>query len=232
MSESRDRLERAEAELVELAHVISHDLRAPLRAIESFGGLLATECAGLEGDSAEYLGFVVDGARRIKDMIDGIMALLRLEGARDEPVDVALSEVAAEVASGFADTIADRRGSLTVGELPVVRARRRQMRRLLHELVDNAIKFSSDAPVIEISGRAEPDRWVLDVSDSGIGMAPAHAGRIFLLFNRLHTAQEYPGVGLGLALCRKIAETHGGAISVESAPGAGARFTVVLPRAS
>jgi hypothetical protein len=231
LERAKRELSGADRELEEYARIVSHDIRAPLRAIESFGELLATECAGaLSGDAAQYLHYVIDGARRIKSMVEGMLEIARVEGGKDPRVDVDLGAVLDEVERSLATEIAGAGAEIRRGELPVVRARRVQMVCLLENLVGNAVKFSTGSPVIDVAGRAEGGEWIIEVSDDGIGLEPRHVERIFQLFQRLHTADEYPGEGIGLALCKKIAESHGGSISVQSSAGQGARFVVALPR--
>ncbi len=225
-------LDRAKRELDELARVMAHDLRAPLRAITSFGELLVAEYDDqLGGEGEQYLGFITHGAERMRDMLDALVRLIRLDGRKGPCEDVAVVDVLNEVASNVAPALEARGGRLVYEEdLGVVSAIRSQMVLLFQHLVENAIKFSEHAPRVTIRGRVDDDAVVIEVIDEGIGF-PAHAAtRIFDIFERAVGRDAYPGLGIGLAICKKVVEDHGGRIEAHSAGSdEGARFVVRWP---
>jgi light-regulated signal transduction histidine kinase (bacteriophytochrome) len=225
---------RHHRELHELHYVMSHDLQEPLRKITGFVDLLQRRYQGrLDEDADEYIGFIVDACERMHHILGDLLSISRVEtrGAPFEAVSMAglLDEVIAEVRERAGmDDLEVRMPTA----LPVVRGDRQQLRAIVGELIDNAIKFHGDGPVrLAVSAEREQDGWHFRVEDDGIGIDPAYAERIFGIFQRLHTREEYPGTGIGLALCRKIVERHGGGIWVEPAPEAGSVFHFRLPGA-
>lgn len=225
-------LERSKRELEELSRVMAHDLRSPLRGITTFGELLAEEYGEhLEGDGAAYLGFITDGAERMRTMVDALVRFARLEGRKDAPEVVQLSEVLDEVTMKARPALDARGGTLIrEGDPGTVSAIRLQMVQLFQNLVDNAIKFSPHAPRITVRGRVENDRVVVEVIDEGIGLSAHPTDRIFNIFERAVDRDAFPGIGVGLAICRKVVERHGGRIEAHDGEGKGARFVVRLPR--
>ena len=164
-------------------------------------------------------------------MIEGVLKFSRLgpKGLRVEPTN--LQDVVAEVVDNMRPVLASAEAEVSFDGLPTVNADRRQMLQLFQNLIGNAIKFrGAAAPRIRISARETENDWRISISDNGIGLDPADRGRIFGMFQRLHTQEEYPGTGIGLAMCKRIAEAHGGDITVDSARGRGATFTVILPK--
>jgi signal transduction histidine kinase len=228
----RDReLLRANQEIEELAHAISHDLSAPARAVRNFGRLLGEELGdSLGGEVAAYLDFVTDGAERLQGMVSALLAVARLEGAGDPRVEVDLNRTFSQVELSLGDRIEERGARVEAGELPTVRGRKVQLFRVLSNLVDNSLKFSTEDPSIAIEARDGGATWEIEVRDNGIGIADQQHQRIFEIFQRLHTAEEYPGYGVGLAICKKIAHLHGGDLTVASTPGEGSCFTLHLPK--
>jgi len=226
-------LDRAHRELAEIGRVVSHDMRAPLRAITSFGALLADEHGdALDDEGKEFLAFVTDGAERMQAMVDGLLTLLRLEGHQESPSEVALTDVFEEVGLDARKRLQARTGSLIVtGEFGRVRGIHVQLVQLFQNLVDNAIKFSKEAPEITVVGRIEDGIAVVAVRDEGIGFPPQATAQIFGLFERAVTREQFEGAGVGLSICKKVVEGHGGTIEAHGKLGEGARFVVRLPLA-
>jgi PAS domain S-box-containing protein len=225
-------LERSNKELEQFAYVASHDLQEPLRMVASYTQLLARRYRGkLDQDADEFIGFAVDGARRMQELINDLLAYSRV-GSRAlelQPVDTAA--VVDQVISDLSLAIEDTGASVTRGELPTIRADPRQIQQLFQNLLANAIKFHKPGttPVVRISARQRDGHWTFSVCDNGIGIEPQYLDRIFVLFQRLHSRADYAGTGIGLAICKKIVERHGGTIRVESEPGHGTTFEFTLP---
>jgi len=225
-------LARSNAELEQFAYVASHDLQEPLRMVVGHVQLLEKRLANkLDADTREFMGFAVDGALRMQNLIQDVLAYSRV-GTRGQPlapVDsaAALKEALALLASRIADTGAE----VNAQPLPIVTADRGQLVQLLQNLIGNAIKFcKKHAPRVQVAAHREAGRWRFSVSDNGIGIAPEYRERIFGIFQRLHTRREYPGTGIGLAICKRIVERQGGEIGVERAPGGGSVFWFTLPQ--
>lgn len=228
-------LEERNTELEQFAYVASHDLQEPLRMISSFLQLLERRYGDqLDATAEEYIRFAVDGAKRMQGLIHDLLAYSRV-GTRGKAFQrLDLDDVVAEVLADLQQAIDENDARVTVEDLPELYADPTQMRQLFQNLIANALKFRGEAtPEIRLS--AERDRengralWRVAVRDNGIGIAPEHAERIFQIFQRLHTREEYEGTGIGLAICRKIVERHGGKIWVESQPGQGATFFFTIP---
>jgi PAS domain S-box-containing protein len=226
-----ERLERTNAELQEFAYVASHDLSEPLRMVTSYMGLLERRYGEvLDDQGRELVRHAADGADRMRTLIDDLLLYSRVaneERAR-EPVD--LQQVTAEALEALGPAIADCGARVEVGALPTLVAERTQMSRLLQNLLGNAVKFhAARPPRVEVGATRASAGWIVTVADDGIGIDAADHERIFAMFTRLGTAEDVPGTGIGLAICRRIAERHGGRIWVESQPGAGSAFHVLLP---
>jgi PAS domain S-box-containing protein len=229
-----DELARSNRELEQFAYVTSHDLSEPLRSVAGFSHLLVEEAGDrLDETSKEFLGFVVEGIERMQVLIADLLTYSRAGRGDLRVVPVDLGDVAGRVCGSLARNIEETGAKLTVGDLPTVAGDDQQLEQVLQNLVANAIKFrrSGTAPVIEIAASRGTDGWEVAVSDNGIGIEPRHRERIFQMFQRLHTRDEYEGTGIGLALCKKAIERHGGTIHVETAPGGGSRFVFTLPDA-
>jgi PAS domain S-box-containing protein len=227
-------LARSNADLEQFAYVASHDLQEPLRMVANYAQLLARRYRGrLDDDADEFIGYMVDGATRMHQLIDGLLNFSRL-GTRARPfAPVNLEDALAQVLGDMRLTVERDEATITHDAMPTVTGDDVQLGQLLQNLVGNAIKFRGEArPRIHVGARRDGTEWILSVRDNGIGIAPEHADRIFLIFQRLHTASEYPGTGIGLAICRRIVERHHGRIWVESEPGAGATFSFTLPIAA
>jgi signal transduction histidine kinase len=217
---------RMEAELRGYADMVAHDLREPITGIAHLITLL--ERRADEPPSPEVLELMRASTERARELIDGVLAYAHAGELHREPV--ALDRVMAEVAQDLRPSLDAAGATLDVGALPAVDGDPRQLRRLLQNLVGNAVKFrGAAAPRIEVSARAGSEGWVITVRDNGIGVDPEHASRIFGMFARLNGATE--GTGIGLAVCRRVAEAHGGRIWVEPAEGGGSAFRFTLPAA-
>jgi len=224
-------LARSNQDLERFAFVASHDLQEPLRMMSGFAGLLRQRCQGRLGvDADEYVAYIVDAATRMSRMVEDLLVLSRLS-TRAAPLQVVvLDGVLDEALGNLASSIAEAGATIRRGPLPAVLGDRGQLVMLLQNLVGNAVKFRGDHPPrVEIEALREGRAWRLSLSDDGIGLEPEHLDRVFEMFWRLHPNGRYPGTGIGLALCRKIVERHGGRIWVESAPGRGSTFHVLFP---
>lgn len=224
------RLGRATAELQHFAYAASHDLQEPLRMVLGFTDLLNGRLQGeLDEKSEEFMQQVVEGAHRMKQLLDGLLAYSRVttQGEELRPVS---SRGALERALANLRREVDESGTeVTIGELPEVLADGEQLTQLFHGLLDNSIKFRRNGSnAVRVSARERAGSWRFCVEDSGLGIAAKDAERVFKIFQRLHGRSEYSGVGLGLALCQRIVQRHGGEIWVESEPAVGSRFFFTL----
>jgi PAS domain S-box-containing protein len=225
-------LARSNADLEQFAYVASHDLQEPLRMVASYTQLLARRYQGkLDADADEFIGFAVDGARRMQELINDLLTYSRV-GTRALLLGaVDTNRLVDQVASDLAAAIAESKASVTRDNLPVVWGDPIQLHQLFQNLVANAVKFHrpDEAPHVHVSAVLEHGAWTFRLSDNGIGIEPQYLERIFVLFQRLHSRADYPGTGMGLAICKKIVERHGGQIRVSSAPGQGTEFHFALP---
>ena len=223
LTESNERLEQ-------FAHVASHDLREPLRMVSSYLQLLERRYGDeLDEDAEEFIEYAVGGADRMREMIEALLEYSRVETAGDpfEPVD--LDAVLDDVRTDLEMRIQETGANVDVGELPRVEGDEHQLRQLFQNLLSNAIAYSGDEPPrVEVTAERAGKRWVVSVSDEGIGIDPESQDRIFEVFQRLHDQEEQPGTGIGLALCQRIVERHEGEIRVDSEPGEGTTFSVTL----
>jgi signal transduction histidine kinase len=229
----RRELQRSNAALNEFAFVASHDLQEPLRKIVSFGERLETVAGPLlEGNARDYLGRMLSAAARMRALITDLLAYSQV-ATRTEPFATTdLTAIARDVAADLETTITDAGGRIEVGELPMIDADPLQMRQLLQNLLGNALKFRRKdvAPVVRLGVSNAGDGFsTITVADNGIGFKEEHGDKIFRMFERLHTRAEYAGSGMGLAICRKIVERHGGTIAATSTIGQGTTFNVTLP---
>lgn len=224
-------LERSNTELQQFAYVASHDLTEPLRMITSYLELLSSRAQEkLGAEEREFIGYAVDGARRMRTLIQDLLAYARVDtrGRPLGPTDC--EEVLATVLANLKLAI-DESGTVIEHEkLPTVEGDSMQLAQVFQNLLGNAIKFHGQTPPrIHVGARRNNDEWLFFVKDNGIGIDPKNFSRIFVLFQRLHTRQEYPGTGMGLAICKKIIERHGGRIWAESKPGEGTTFFFTIP---
>src|SRR3954471_20599846 len=231
--EAIDALERSNAELKQFAYIASHDLSEPLRMVSSYLQLLRRRYRGqLDGEADEFIDYAVDGATRMRSLIEALLAYSRAgRGEETEPVD--LNRVAGDVLRSLAAAMVEARAEVEVGELAVVQGNAIQLEQLLQNLVANALKFRGEGParVWVTAQPASAGMVQLSVEDAGIGIAPQHRERVFKMFQRLHDRETYAGTGIGLAICRKIVERHGGRIWVDERDGGGTVFRFTLPTA-
>jgi signal transduction histidine kinase len=226
-------LRRSNRELQDFAFVASHDLQEPLRKILAFGDRLAKkEAEALSPEGQDYLRRMTGAADRMQNLIHDLLEFSRVTSKAKPFAATDLNEVLDRVLDDLQGQIERTGGRVDRGDLPTLEADVTQMHQLFQNLVGNALKFAKPdvAPVVTISAaRVGGDRWAISVADNGIGFDQKHADKIFTIFQRLHARQEYEGSGIGLSICRKIAERHGGAIQTRSQPGEGATFTITLP---
>ncbi|WP_126443917.1 sensor histidine kinase [Sulfuricystis multivorans] len=227
LAEKTAALETSNRELEQFAYVASHDLQEPLRMVASYTQLLARRYRGrLDADADEFIAFAVDGAQRMQTLINDLLKYSRV-GTRGKPFAAVSGEKALDAALANPD-VAIRESAAVIerAPLPTLWGDEMQLVQLFQNLIGNAIKFKKPdtAPHIRIEAQRTAKAWEIAVADDGIGIAPEYFERIFLIFQRLHPKEQYPGSGIGLAIAKKIVERHGGMIRVESAPGRGARF--------
>lgn len=223
---SNQELARSNAELEQFAYVASHDLQAPLATIASYAQLLEKRYKDqLDSQANKFIGNIVQGCTRMQTLIDDLLEYSRV-GRSQKPFKPSnCNQVVEQALANLQAVIRDTQAVVSYGELPVVTGDISQLVQLFQNLVGNAIKYRQDAPpAVCISACKQQDSWLFSVSDNGIGIAPQHQERIFQIFQRLHTQKEYSGTGIGLAICQKIVEHHGGRIWVESESGQGSTF--------
>ncbi|MDH3717167.1 MAG: PAS domain S-box protein [Planctomycetota bacterium] len=233
LEHANEQLSQSNRDLEQFAYAASHDLREPLRAVSGFCELLRMRYQGKLDETADgYLNHVGEGVARMQELLDGLLAYSRLGSTREslQPVEceAALDESLANLGAAISSSSAVIRRQ----SLPHVVADHTQLVQLFQNLVGNAIKFRGErVPEVEISALPADDFWRISVRDNGIGIDPAYHKRIFEIFDRLHTRDTYPGLGIGLALCKRIVDRHGGELWVESQPGEGCTFHFTLPAA-
>ncbi|WP_043746899.1 PAS domain S-box protein [Paramagnetospirillum magneticum] len=225
------RLDASNKELEQFAYVTSHDLQEPLRMIAGYAQLIERRYRGrLDDDADEFIAFLVDGAKRMQAMIRDLLEYSRVERLGGQFESFGMGEVLDDVMANLGAALTETGGRIEVGPMPQVTADRSQMLRLLQNLIGNALKYRSPdrQPVVTVTAEPGAGGWVISVADNGIGIEPAYFDRIFLVFQRLHTREHYDGTGIGLAICKKIVERHGGRIWVESEPDRGSVFRFSL----
>jgi len=224
-------LARSNKDLEQFAYVASHDLQEPLRMVTGFVELLEKECRGaLTAEACTYISYAVDGARRMRTLIDDLLTYSRVTTRGGQVEAMRSEEILEEALAALHFAIQEAGATVTHGPLPTVRADATQLAQVFQNLVGNAVKFrGAEPPRVHVEARREEGHWLFSVRDNGIGIDPEFRDRIFLIFQRLHTRREYPGTGIGLALCKKIVERHGGRLWVESEPGRGSTFFFTLP---
>jgi PAS domain S-box-containing protein len=229
-----EELARSNADLEQFAYVASHDLQEPLRMVASYVQLLARRYRGqLDPDADTFISYAVDGVTRMRGLITGLLEYARAGAPRREPAFAAAGEALDGALADLQPLIAQSGCVVTRADLPEVPVERSQLTQLFTNLVGNALKFREPtrAPRIHVDATPDGARWLFSVEDNGIGIGEEYRERIFAIFQRLHDRDSYPGTGIGLAICKKIVERHGGRIWNEPAPGGGTTFRFTLPRA-
>ena len=230
--DTNEELARSNHELEQFAYVASHDLQEPLRMVSNYTQMLGNRYGdALDGDAKEFIGFAVDGAKRMQALIHDLLQFARVGSRGKEFRLTPLNKIVDDALANLAGSIKESGATVNVWDLPTLSCDAGQLTQVFQNLIGNALKFRQpDRPVVVEIGAKEAHRvWSITVSDNGIGIDPKYFERIFQMFQRLHGHGEYAGTGIGLALCKKIIERHGGHITVESTPGEGATFTVHLP---
>lgn len=231
---AEEELLRSNEELEQFAYIASHDLQEPIRTVSSYVQLFARKFQGeLTPEADEYIGFITEGSERMRQLIRGLLMYARV-GTRGKEFERVDTNKSLDDAIKNLQLAIDEIGGaeITFEKLPIVKGDSVQIAQMFQNLLSNAIKFRSDAPLkIQIGVKRHDAFWRFTVRDNGIGIDPKHADRIFLIFQRLHARDKYPGTGIGLSVCKRIVARHGGSIWVDSHPGAGATFGFTLPAA-
>ena len=224
-------LQRSNADLEQFAYVASHDLQEPLRMVVGYVQLLEERLAGqLNAETREFMAFAVDGAKRMQDLIQDILAYSRITTQGKQLAPVASAAALKDALVRLEIPLAETGASIEEESLPAVLADYGQLVQLFQNLIGNAIKFCKDKPPrVRIAATHQRGSWRFTVSDNGIGIAPEYRERLFVIFKRLHTRREFPGTGIGLAICKRIIERHGGDIGIDAAPDGGSVFWFTLP---
>jgi len=229
-----DELERSNRDLEQFAYVASHDLQEPLRAVSGFIRLLRARFPDqVDAKATEYIRGACDGAERMERLIKGLLAYSRVGTNAGDFVPGDLNVFLGDAFRNLQASLKAAEAQVTHDSLPSLPVDGTQITQLFQNLIGNAVKFRGEQPPqIPVGARREPERWVFSVRDKGIGIEPQYFERIFQLFQRLHTRDHYPGTGIGLAICKRIVERHGGTIWVESQPGQGSTFFFSMPASS
>jgi signal transduction histidine kinase len=224
-------LQRSNAELEQFAYVASHDLQEPLRKVASFCQLLQRRYAGrLDEKADQYIELAVDGAKRMQQLINDLLAFSRVGRTAQRREEVSCGVLLAQAWANLGPAVRTSHAMIAQGDLPVVLGEASLLTAVFQNLLSNALKFAGDqAPRISVSAHREGEHWLFSFSDNGIGIPAEYAERIFVIFQRLHDRAAYPGTGIGLAMCRKIIEYHGGRIWLDTTVTSGARFCFTLP---
>ncbi len=224
-------LERSNNELQQFAYIASHDLQEPLRMVTSYMQLLSERYKGrLDSNADEFIAYAVDGATRMKSLIEALLAYSRVGTQGKEFESIECEAILKQALNNLQMALKDKKAEVTHDPLPTIMADRQQIVQLFQNLVGNAIKFHNEqSPRIHVSAVLKDKEWIFSVQDNGIGIAPEYSERIFTIFQRLHGREEYAGSGIGLSICRKIIERHGGRIWCESQPEKGTTFYFTLP---
>ncbi len=230
---ARDDLARSNAELEQFAYVASHDLQEPLRKVASFCQMLQRRYGGqLDARGEQYIEFAVDGAKRMQDLINDLLSFSRVGRVAEAPTIVRGDDIIARVRTSLADAIEQTGATIEADPLPALRGEASLLALVFQNLIANGMKFQAEGvpPVVRIGVQRDGDMWRFTVADNGIGIEDEYAERIFIIFQRLHPRSAYEGTGIGLAMCRKVVEYHGGTIWLETGDdSAGATFHFTLP---
>ena len=228
----QDSLTESNAALEQFAYVASHDLQEPLRTINAFSTLLATRYKSkLDEEADQFLNFLTSAASRMSLLVNDLLAYARLTTETERPASVYLDEDLESAITLLSHAIEESGAAVTHDAMPLVRVDRGQIVRLFQNLIGNAMKYRKPGvqPEVHISAERQGAEWVFSIQDNGIGFDPKFAATIFAPFKRLHTVDEYPGTGVGLAICKRIVQSQGGRIWAESEPGVGSVFRFTLP---
>lgn len=226
----REQLEESNRDLEQFAHIVAHDLKAPLRAVTQHLSLIADKnAATLDEKSKRSMEFAIEGAQRMRQLIEALFEYARLGFSEPQFETVNLEAIVEQTTKDLSATIEERKAIITHDSLPKVHGDSILIAQLMQNLLGNALKYCKDAPCIHISAIQHENSWRISVRDNGIGIPKMQHQQIFAIFRRLHVEEDYPGIGLGLAICDRIVKQHGGTIEVESEPGKGACFTFTLP---
>jgi len=230
LDETIDKLYRSNTDLEQFAYIASHDLQEPLRMVNSYVKLLARRYQGkLDSDADEFIAFAVDGAVRMQGLINDLLTYSRVNTRGNELARIDSGKILTDVIQNLKLAIEEHKATITYDTLPTVSADGSQLGQLFQNLIGNAIKFHGDAPPrVHIAAENQGDKWLFSVRDNGIGIPSEAYQRVFNIFQRLHTRAEYPGTGIGLAVCKKIVERHGGMIWLTSTEGSGTTFYFTL----
>ncbi|MBS2008021.1 MAG: PAS domain S-box protein [Cyanobacteria bacterium SZAS TMP-1] len=226
-------LQRSNEDLQQFAYVCSHDLQEPLRVISNYTQLIAKRYSGkvLDQSADEFLEFTVDASKRMQGLIDDLLMYSRVQTKGQEFAATDCKQVVEDALANLKVALDESKAIINCGPMPTVKGDARQLVQVFQNLIANAVKFKSEAtPQLDISSRDDGKFWLFEVRDNGIGLDLKYAERIFVIFQRLHTRELYSGSGIGLSVCKKIIERHGGRIWVESTPGQGASFLFTLPK--
>jgi signal transduction histidine kinase len=228
----RQALERSRADMQAFAYSVSHDLRAPLRAIQGFSRILLEDYSSkLDGEAQQFLRHVIHNTQQLTSQMDDLLRFSRAGKQSPSKIEI---DAAALVREAIAEVESDSAAGVTfkVETLPAIYADPVLLRQALVELLGNAVKFSRPKPggVIAIGSRSDSNASILTVSDQGVGFDPAHAGKLFQVFQKIHNPGEFPGNGIGLAIVKRIVEAHGGCVEAQGSTGQGASFSMALPK--
>jgi signal transduction histidine kinase len=226
-----EELRRSNSELEQFAYVASHDLQEPLRKVASFCQLLERRYSGeLDERGEQYLRFAVDGAKRMQVLINDLLAFSRVGRMSREQTLVDCDDVVSHALDNYSEVVERTRATVEVADLPTVRGEESLLGGVFGNLISNALKFHGDEPPhVRVDVERTGEFWTFTISDNGIGIEPEYAERIFVIFQRLHHKDDYPGTGIGLAMCRKIIEYHGGTIWLDTTNDTGTTFKFTLP---
>ncbi|MDP4174829.1 MAG: ATP-binding protein [Bacteroidota bacterium] len=232
LNQTLTKLENSNKELEQFAYIASHDLREPLRMVTSYAQLIARRYREKLDDEAEvFIKYLVDGTNRMQMLIDGLLLYSRTTSKKNTLKQTDLNVVLQEVLDDLKISIEEKHAEIKQGTLPNILADPIQIRQLFQNLISNAIKYNkSQTPIVEISSQESLTDWCFSVKDNGIGIEQDQFDRIFKIFQRLHRQEEFPGTGIGLAVCKKIIERHEGRIWIESYPGKGSVFYFTIPK--
>lgn len=231
LAKKTEELVRSNAELERFAYVASHDLQEPLRMVASYVQLLAKRYQGrLDADADDFIHYAADGATRMQQLINDLLAYSRVGTRGKEFVPTNANQVLEDALFNLSRAIGDSKANITADKLPSVTADGSQLTQVFQNLIGNAIKFrGKERPDIHVGVSLEQGEWRFTVRDNGIGIPAEHLDRVFQIFQRLHSREEYPGTGIGLSICKRIVERHGGRIGAESETGKGSTFWFTLP---